>query len=58
MTEEERKVLLHFKKILKTKTAGELFETLHRLAKRIKTESQKESNPKEKFKSEFTDPCE
>lgn len=55
MTEDHRKALIYLKKVFKTKTAFELNRIVEKMAKGIRMESQKESNPKEKFKSEFTD---
>lgn len=55
MTDDESKALMYIKKVFKITTAADLHDLMARLTKRIKMESIKESNPREKHKSKFTD---
>lgn len=55
VTQDQMKALKTIQTIFKTKTAYDLNRVVEKLAKIIRQESNKESNPREKYKSEFTD---
>lgn len=55
MNEKQDKILRYAKDLLKTKTAFELYREFEKMALVIRRESQKESDPKNKTKSVFSD---